>query len=133
MLQQICFDVGTGVAGLTAPGCPATFQQQFQQFGQEQITEGQSQSQQFRDEHQKLHRFRQGDVVALPAGVAHWFYNDGQTPIVAVYVFDVNNNANQLEPRHKVSLNIIYIRAMELFTFNLFVGFNIQLISYSSL
>uniref|UniRef100_A0A0D9VF07 Cupin type-1 domain-containing protein n=1 Tax=Leersia perrieri TaxID=77586 RepID=A0A0D9VF07_9ORYZ len=45
--------------------------------------------------------FRQGDIVALPSGVAHWFYNDGDTPIVAIYVFDINNNANQLEPRHK--------------------------------
>jgi hypothetical protein len=105
-LQQIRFVVGTGVAGLTTPGCPETFQQQFQQFDQAQVTEGQSQSQQFRDEHQKLHRFRHGDVVALPAGVAHWLYNDGQTPIVAVYVFDVNSNANQLEPRHKVSVGV---------------------------
>lgn len=57
--------------GLTFPGCPATYQQQFQQF----LPEGQSQSQKFRDEHQKIHQFRQGDIVAC-RGVAHWFYNE---------------------------------------------------------
>lgn len=85
--------------GLTFPGCLATYQQQFQQF----LPEGQSQSQKFRDEHQKIHQFRQGDIVALPAGVAHWFYNEGDAPVVALYVFDLNNNANQLEPRQKVT------------------------------
>lgn len=88
---------GRGSMGLTFPGCPATYQQQFQQF----LPEGQSQSQKFRDEHQKIHQFRQGDIVALPAGVAHWFYNEGDAPVVALYVFDLNNNANQLEPRQK--------------------------------
>jgi uncharacterized cupin superfamily protein len=98
--------VGTGFAGLTFPGCPETFQQQFGQVDQPQFDQGQSQSQKFRDEHQKVHLIRQGDVVALPAGVAHWFYNHGQTPIVALYVFDVNNNANQLEPVLKVTKSI---------------------------
>ncbi len=35
-------------------------------------------NQHFRDEHQKVHRFMQGDVVALPAGVAHWNYSGGE-------------------------------------------------------
>uniref|UniRef100_A0A0D9VE98 RING-type domain-containing protein n=1 Tax=Leersia perrieri TaxID=77586 RepID=A0A0D9VE98_9ORYZ len=88
---------GKGYFGLTFPGCPATHQQQFQQFDQSQSTQGQK----FRDEHQKIHQFRQGDVVALPAGVAHWFYNGGDTQVVVVYVYDIKNFANQLEPRQK--------------------------------
>jgi hypothetical protein len=49
----------------------------------------------FRDEHQK------GYVVALSAGVAHYFYNHGQARIAAVHVLYINNNANHLEPRKK--------------------------------
>lgn len=103
VLTYTCCPTGSGFAGLTFPGCPETYQQQFQQFDQAQFSQGQRQSQKFRDEHQKVHRFRQGDVIALPAGVAHWFYNDADAPIVAVYVFDINSNANQLEPRQKVT------------------------------
>uniref|UniRef100_A0A0D9V5Z5 Cupin type-1 domain-containing protein n=1 Tax=Leersia perrieri TaxID=77586 RepID=A0A0D9V5Z5_9ORYZ len=92
---------GRGITGPTFPGCPETYQQQFQQSEQVQSFEAQSQSHKFRDEHQKIHRFRQGDVVALPAGVAHWCYNDGEVPIVAIYVTDIHNSANQLDPRHR--------------------------------
>ncbi|KAI3847951.1 hypothetical protein MKX03_017476 [Papaver bracteatum] len=52
-----------------------------------------------RDQHQKVHRVRQGDIVALPAGVSHWCYNDGNEELVAVSVNDLNNNANQLEQK----------------------------------
>lgn len=66
-------------------------------------TESQFQSQQrLRDEHQKVHRLRQGDIIALPAGVSYWCYNDGDIPVVAVQVFDLSNTANQLEPRRRV-------------------------------
>ncbi|KAL5211840.1 hypothetical protein ABZP36_022687 [Zizania latifolia] len=129
---------GRGIMGLTFPGCPATYQQQSQQF----LPEDQGQSQRFRDEHQKIHQFRQGDVVALPAGVAHWFYNDGDAPVVAVFVFDVNNNANQLGPRQKEFLlagnnkreqqQQVYSRSGEQQQHsgqNIFSGFNIELLS----
>jgi hypothetical protein len=105
-LNQNFLLVGSGFGGLTFPGCPETYQQQFGQFDQSEFFQDQSQGQKFRDEHQKVHHIRQGDVVALPAGVAHWLYNHGQVPIVALYVFDVNNNANQLEPRQKVNKDI---------------------------
>lgn len=94
---------GTGVLGLTFPGCPATYQKQFRHFGLEGGS--QRQGKKLRDENQKIHQFRKGDVVALPSGVPHWFYNEGDTPVVALFVFDVNNNANQLEPRQKVLLS----------------------------
>ncbi|KAL5229313.1 hypothetical protein ABZP36_017578 [Zizania latifolia] len=92
---------GSGITGQTIPGCPETYQQQFQQSWQSQSFEGQSQSQKFRDEHQKIQRFRQGDVVALPAGVAHWCYNDGEVPIVAIYVSDIFSGANQLDAKQR--------------------------------
>uniref|UniRef100_A0ACD6A2P8 Uncharacterized protein n=1 Tax=Avena sativa TaxID=4498 RepID=A0ACD6A2P8_AVESA len=120
---------GSGFAGLTFPGCPETFQQQFGQFDQSEFSQDQSQGQKFRDEHQKIHQIRQGDVVALPAGVAHWFYNHGQAPIVALYVFDVNNNANQLEPRQKEFLLAGGSRTLQQYVSqNIFRGFNFQLL-----
>jgi hypothetical protein len=44
---------------------------------------------------------KKGYVVALLAGVAHYFYNHGQDRIAAVHVLYINNNANHLEPRKK--------------------------------
>jgi hypothetical protein len=45
----------------------------------------------------------------LPAGVAHWCYNDGDVPIVAIYVTDIYNSANQLDPRKKVINHSLFI------------------------
>uniref|UniRef100_A0A0E0JP10 Cupin type-1 domain-containing protein n=1 Tax=Oryza punctata TaxID=4537 RepID=A0A0E0JP10_ORYPU len=100
---------GRGITGPTFPGCPETYQQQFQQSGQEQSFEGQHQNHKFIDEHQQIHRFRQGDIVALPAGIAHWCYNDGDVPIVAIYVTDIYNSANQLDPRQRVINHSLFI------------------------
>ncbi|KAM0885488.1 hypothetical protein ACQ4PT_030306 [Festuca glaucescens] len=120
---------GKGVIGLNFPGCPATFQQQFQPFGQGQFAQGQSRSQKFTDEHQRVHPFKQGDVVALPAGIVHWSYNDGDAPIVAIYVFDVNNNANQLEPIQKEFLLAGNNKRGQQFGQNIFSAFSVQLLS----
>ncbi|KAJ3672682.1 hypothetical protein LUZ60_007403 [Juncus effusus] len=94
---------GRGLKGIMFPGCPETyqsFQQQWEQSSEQFREESMSMGQQMpRDEHQKVHRFRQGDIIALPAGVTHWCYNDGDVPIVAIQVFDWSNTANQLEPR----------------------------------
>nr|ABK80755.1 11S globulin precursor isoform 3B [Ficus pumila var. awkeotsang] len=77
---------GRGVVGTLFPGCPETF---------EESQRGTSQSSQ--DRHQKVHRIREGDVLALPAGVAYWSYNDGDQPLVVVSLFDVSNHENQLD------------------------------------
>uniref|UniRef100_A0A8I6WH70 Cupin type-1 domain-containing protein n=2 Tax=Hordeum vulgare subsp. vulgare TaxID=112509 RepID=A0A8I6WH70_HORVV len=123
---------GSGFTGLSFPGCPATFQKQFQKYGQAQSVQGQSQSQKFKDEHQKVQHVRQGDVIALPAGITHWLYNDGDAPIVAIYVFDVNNNANQLEPRHKEFLLAGNYRSSQLHSSqNIFSGFDVRLLRES--
>ncbi|KAI3859145.1 hypothetical protein MKW92_026406, partial [Papaver armeniacum] len=75
--------------------CPETYQS-FQQ-----LIEGRSEGQQsrFRDQHQKIRHLRQGDIAALPTGIPHWFYNDGETPLVLATLLDTSNDQNQLDQR----------------------------------
>lgn len=90
---------------MVIPGCPETYQsfkQTEQQFG-----EGMEQSQRFRDEHQRIRYFREGDVIAMPAGVAHWCYNNGEVPVVMITVSDTSNNANQLDRQHRVRVKTL--------------------------
>lgn len=95
--------VGRGLIGTVFPGCPETYQS-FQQQAEQYIQGTMSTSQQrLRDEHQKVRRFQQGDIIALPPGITHWCYNDGDISVVAVQVFDTSNTANQLEPMRRVS------------------------------
>ncbi|KAJ8899462.1 hypothetical protein K2173_018436 [Erythroxylum novogranatense] len=77
--------------GITYPGCPETYhlEQHFSRGFSQGGTRG--------DQHQKLHRVRRGDVIAVPAGAAHWCYNDGNQELVAVSVLDIDNEANQLD------------------------------------
>jgi mannose-6-phosphate isomerase-like protein (cupin superfamily) len=37
-----------------------------------------------RDQHQKIHRFREGDIIEIPAGAEQWEYNDGETPLIVI-------------------------------------------------
>ncbi|XP_010935905.1 cocosin 1 isoform X2 [Elaeis guineensis] len=89
---------GRGISASIMPGCPTTFQsvRRSEQEGEEG-----SQRQRFRDDHQKIHRFRAGDVLAIPAGIANWCYNDGDTPVVTLTVFDTRSNANQLDQNQR--------------------------------
>ncbi|CAA6655281.1 unnamed protein product [Spirodela intermedia] len=82
--------------GVVIPGCPETFHsfEQSQRRGRREDPHGEQSS---REQHQKIRRFRQGDILALPAGVAHWWYNNGETPVIAVAIFDAANDANQLD------------------------------------
>ncbi|KAA8539016.1 hypothetical protein F0562_025708 [Nyssa sinensis] len=81
---------GQGILGTMLPGCPETYQ------SLQQSQEGR-QAQGSRDQHQKVRQFRQGDIIALPAGVAHWSYNNGNDQLVLVVVHDTSNNDNQLD------------------------------------
>ncbi|XP_026440498.1 11S globulin subunit beta-like [Papaver somniferum] len=83
---------GRGLTGALIPGCPETFHS----IQQSQQLRG-SQQQRSRDQHQKVRSIQQGDVLALPAGVSHWCYNEGETPLVAIVVHDTSSNANQLD------------------------------------
>ncbi|KAK3190339.1 hypothetical protein Dsin_029900 [Dipteronia sinensis] len=87
---------GEGLHGASIPGCPETFQYSQQQSKSQ--SQSQSQSQEGReDEHQKVRQIREGDVIALPAGIAHWIYNNGQSNLVVVSLYDIGNDANQLD------------------------------------
>ncbi|GKB37546.1 11S globulin precursor [Tanacetum coccineum] len=55
------------------------------------------QGQETQDSHQKVHRFKQGDILAIPAGAVHWCYNDGNQEVVAIAINDLNNPSNQLD------------------------------------
>jgi hypothetical protein len=46
-------------------------------------------------------------VVALPSGVADWFYNDGDSPLVLVQLLDTSNPANQLDQDFRVRITKI--------------------------
>uniref|UniRef100_A0A0E0CK41 Cupin type-1 domain-containing protein n=1 Tax=Oryza meridionalis TaxID=40149 RepID=A0A0E0CK41_9ORYZ len=63
-----------GVFGMALLGYPETFQSVRSAFVE-------SSTQKLSDEHQQLHKFRQGDVIAVSAGVAHWLYNNGDSPM----------------------------------------------------
>lgn len=78
------YTTGTGVTGALFPGCPETFQE----------SQGARRSE---DQHQRIVRFREGDVLAFPPGVAHWCFNDGKEPVVAVSLLDIRNSENQLD------------------------------------
>ncbi|XP_044494550.1 11S globulin seed storage protein Ana o 2.0101-like [Mangifera indica] len=84
--QLIYVVQGEGMTGILYPGCPETYQ-----------APQQGQSGRFQDKHQKILRFRRGDIIALPAGVAHWCYNEGNSPVVTVTLLDLSNSENQLD------------------------------------
>ncbi|KAK6164483.1 hypothetical protein DH2020_001347 [Rehmannia glutinosa] len=83
---------GRGMFGMMVSGCPETYEspQQSQQSREER-------SQRFRDRHQKVEQCEQGEIVAIPAGAAHWVYNDCDEELVLVVLHDNANNANQLD------------------------------------
>ncbi|WCJ24049.1 11S globulin seed storage protein 1 [Euphorbia peplus] len=87
---------GNGVQGAVIPGCPETFQSPSGSVSSRPRGERQRQ-----DQHQKVRRLREGDVIALPAGVAQWVYNNGRTPLVLVQIIDTANPANQLDQNHR--------------------------------
>ncbi|KAI3982561.1 hypothetical protein MKX01_031300 [Papaver californicum] len=101
------------MTGALIPGCPETYHS----IQQSQRLRERGQQQRPRDQHQKIRRIKQGDIVALPTGVAHWCYNEGETPLVMVVVHDTSNNANQLDRN---------LRQQEIPTNNIFNGFDVE-------
>ncbi|CAL1383264.1 unnamed protein product [Linum trigynum] len=95
--RLVYIEQGRGVLGINFPGCPPTFhsggQQQQQQYqrGPRRMMSGRG------DEHQKIHRIQQGDIVAIPHGAATWSYNDGNQDLIYVTIVDLNNDLNQLD------------------------------------
>lgn len=94
--------------GKVIPGCAETFQDSSviqQGEGRQFEGQGEGQSQRFRDMHQKVEHIRSGDTIATTPGVAQWFYNDGQQPLVIVSVFDLASHQNQLDRNPRVYIN----------------------------
>lgn len=92
--------------GTVIPGCAETFespQRERSMRGEEGRSEGGSQYRTGGDRYQKVRRFRQGDVLALPAGITLWLYNNRQEQLVTVALLDVSNPANQLDLQFRVS------------------------------
>ncbi|KAL8200004.1 hypothetical protein R6Q57_011343 [Mikania cordata] len=75
---------GEGLQGTVLPGCAETFETSFPSEGGT-------------DKHQRVYRYREGDILALPAGAVHWTYNDADKPLVLVALRDTSNVANQLD------------------------------------
>ncbi|KAI3741948.1 hypothetical protein L1987_59628 [Smallanthus sonchifolius] len=98
----IFIEQGEGYIGVQLPGCAETFdtgvQQQHQQQQPRRMREQFDSSS---DSHQKVHRFQQGDIIAIPAGAVHWAYNDGNQEVVAIVFDDINNPTNQLDMQHR--------------------------------
>ncbi|XP_059283544.1 11S globulin seed storage protein 1-like [Lycium ferocissimum] len=92
--QLIYIVQGSGVHSTVFPGCAETFETESPQSRQGERGE---RGQRHLDRHQKVRRFRAGDILALPAGVTHWTYNDGEEPIISVSLIDTSNQANQLD------------------------------------
>ncbi|KAJ9543532.1 hypothetical protein OSB04_023239 [Centaurea solstitialis] len=93
---------GKGVLGVVLPGCPETYESSSQQQQQQQFSDpSQRRGQRIQDRHQKVQNLNQGDVAAIPAGAAHWIYNDGNEELVVVVFFDTQNNANQLDANRR--------------------------------
>ncbi|KAJ6920653.1 hypothetical protein NC651_014291 [Populus alba x Populus x berolinensis] len=103
--RLVYIEQGRGVMGVSYPGCPGTYHED------QQFSRGQGQRGMSGDQHQKVHRIRRGDVIAVPAGAAHWCYNDGNEELIAVSVLDLKNQANQLDQNLRVIFLSIFLRS----------------------
>lgn len=103
---------GEGLLGITIPGCAETYESEsFEDLRSRRASrqgslrgeQGEQQGEGRRtDQHQRVHRIRRGDILAIPAGATHWCYNDGNQELVAFAVIDINNQANQLDQQYRV-------------------------------
>ncbi|CAA0817417.1 12S seed storage protein CRA1 [Striga hermonthica] len=92
---QILYVVqGKGIQGTVIPGCAETYES----GSQSRYT---GEGSRFTDRHQKVRQFRQGDVLALPAGLTLWFYNNGDEPLITVALLDTGNEINQLDQKFR--------------------------------
>lgn len=93
-------NAGRGILGVVIPGCAETFEYEMQPRQEDR-------RRRFTDRHQKVRRFKQGDVIALPAGFTLWFYNDGAEELQTVALLDTSNEINQLDQKFRV-INLLH-------------------------
>ncbi|KAL1367568.1 hypothetical protein HN51_021639 [Arachis hypogaea] len=102
--QLIFIAQGNGVFGVSLPGCPVTYEEaesQSREDRRQRIVikrESEQEQEQQGDSHHKIYHFRQGHLLAIPAGVPYWSFNYGNEPIVAITLLDTSNLDNQLDP-----------------------------------
>ncbi|KAL3644968.1 11s globulin seed storage protein 2 [Castilleja foliolosa] len=100
--RLVFIERGQGIIGITFPGCAETYHAYKTQYTRESVEAWEAkQKGSVRDLHQKVHRIRQGDIVAIPPGAAHWCYNDGNEELVAVSINDLNHVSNQLDQKFR--------------------------------
>ncbi|XP_047339354.1 11S globulin seed storage protein 2-like [Impatiens glandulifera] len=100
--RLLFIEKGEGLISINFPGCPETFESESESmFMGRQSSDEKSEGREGRDSHQKVHRVRKGDIVAIPSGVAYWCFNDGTQDLVAVAVNDLNQNVNQLDQQFR--------------------------------
>ncbi|URE26688.1 glutelin [Musa troglodytarum] len=111
---------GRGIIGTVIPGCPETFQsfQQTEQQWEQGTGECRRRSNPSSKPSNNGSRWQadvrgsetstsgsttsvRGDIIALPAGVAYWSYNNGEAAVVAITTFDTSSSANQLDRQHR--------------------------------
>ncbi|KAJ4971897.1 hypothetical protein NE237_004996 [Protea cynaroides] len=97
-------EAGWGYQGNLIPGCPETFQSSPQGERFEGGRSERERGHRVRDQHQRIQRIRQGDFLAIPHGIAHWIYNDGDEQLELVSFYDTRNYHNQLDRRFRFFL-----------------------------
>lgn len=101
--RLVFIERGEGFIAINLPGCAETYHAHKIQWTRESTKAWEAkQKGTVRDSHQKVHRIRRGDIVAIPAGAAHWCYNDGNEELVAVSINDLNHLSNQLDQKFRV-------------------------------
>lgn len=96
---------GRALFGVSGLGCPETYESGSPESFSEESRRSQRGSEEIRDQHQKIRRVHQGHIIALPAGVNKWFYNDGEEPLTCITLFDTNNYQNELDEILRVSFH----------------------------
>ncbi|MED6209065.1 hypothetical protein PIB30_051082 [Stylosanthes scabra] len=97
--QLIFIAQGRGAFGVSLPGCPVTHEEAESQSRQDRrrSTVRRGSQEQESDSHHKIYHFRQGHLIAIPAGVPYWSFNYGDEPVVAITLLDTANFDNQLD------------------------------------
>nr|AAA68981.1 legumin-like storage protein [Pseudotsuga menziesii] len=92
---------GEGRVGIVFPGCPETFREDSSFRGRScRRSEGRREEEdKEEDSSQKVRRVRRGDVIAIFAGAAHWWYNDGNEPLQLIAIAHTASPHNQLGRR----------------------------------
>ncbi|EPS68852.1 hypothetical protein M569_05912, partial [Genlisea aurea] len=114
--RLVYIERGEGYISVVFPSCAETYHSTEEDWQQRRETERfgrhggrrgfegrreEEEEESGRDLHQRVHRIRRGDIIALPAGTVHWCYNDGNEELVAVSINDLNHQTNQLDERHR--------------------------------